>query len=146
METTINEIQVSYTSKFLSSDPISTSNEAFRYVFKIWNRDTIDLFEEFKVLYLNKSNMVIGYYSLGKGGIDFCSVDVRLLLSVALTTNSTGFIIVHNHPSGKLMPSEADKKITKQIQDCCKIMNLVLLDHLIISSSGYFSFMDECMI
>ena len=90
--------------------------------------------------------MVIGYYSLGKGGIDFCSVDVRLLLSVALTTNSTGFIIVHNHPSGKLMPSEADKKITKQIQDCCKIMNLVLLDHLIISSSEYFSFMDECMI
>ena len=90
--------------------------------------------------------MVIGYYSLGKGGIDFCSVDVRLLLSVALTTNSTGFIIVHNHPSGKLMPSEADKKITKQIHDCCKIMNLVLLDHLIISSSEYFSFMDECMI
>ena len=146
METTINEIQVSYTSKFLSKDPISTSTEAFRYAIKIWNMDTIDLFEEFKVLYLNKNNMVIGYYALGKGGIDFCSVDVRLLLSVALTTNSTGFIIVHNHPSGKLMPSEADKKITKHIQECCKIMNLVLLDHLIISSSGYFSFMDECMI
>ena len=99
--------------------------------------------EEVKILLLNRSNKVLGIYSLAKGGITSCVVDVRIILSVALKSLATGLILVHNHPSGNLKPSNEDIKITNRLKEACKLLEIVLLDHLIISKDNYFSFADE---
>jgi DNA repair protein RadC len=99
--------------------------------------------EEVKILLLNRSNKVLGIYSLAKGGLNSCDVDIRIILSVALKTLSTGIILIHNHPSGNTKPSKADLAITEKLKSACDIMNIVLLDHLIITKSDYYSFADE---
>lgn len=99
--------------------------------------------EVFWVLYLNQNNRVIGSEKISEGGITGTVIDVRILLRKALERLACGIIIAHNHPSGNLSPSEPDQKITKQIDHACKLMDVALLDHLIISSSGYYSFRDE---
>jgi DNA repair protein RadC len=99
--------------------------------------------EVFWVLYLNQNNRVIGAEKISEGGITGTVIDVRILLRKALERLSCGIIIAHNHPSGNLNPSEPDMKITKQIEQACKLLDVALLDHLIVGASGYYSFRDE---
>jgi DNA repair protein RadC len=86
---------------------------------------------------------VIGSYQLSKGGITGTIADVRLILSVALKTLASGLILAHNHPSGNLKPSEADVSLTNKIKEAAKLMDIQVLDHIILSDCGYFSFADE---
>ena len=86
---------------------------------------------------------MIGSYQLSKGGITGTIADVRLILSVALKTLATGLILAHNHPSGNLKPSEADIQLTQKVKDAAKLLDIEVMDHIIISSEGYYSFMDE---
>ena len=86
---------------------------------------------------------MIGSYQLSKGGITGTIADVRLILSVALKTLATGLILAHNHPSGNLKPSEADIQLPQKVKDAAKLMDIEVLDHMILSSNGYFSFTDD---
>jgi DNA repair protein RadC len=89
----------------------------------------------------------LGAQKLSKGGINSTIVDIRIILATALKSLSTGIILAHNHPSGKLVPSEADKKITKQLSEASNFMDIKLIDHLIIGpEEGYYSFVDEGML
>jgi DNA repair protein RadC len=99
--------------------------------------------EEFWVLFLNNSNKIISKVQLSKGGITGTVVDVRLLFKLALETKATGLILCHNHPSGSLIPSEADKQITKKIKLAGDSLDVKVLDHLIITETNYYSFVDE---
>jgi DNA repair protein RadC len=99
--------------------------------------------EEFKILLLNRANEVLGIYPLSKGGITGTVVDQRLIFAVALKCNATGIILCHNHPSGKLLPSEADITLTKSICKCADLLEINLLDHLIITKNGFYSFSNE---
>jgi DNA repair protein RadC len=99
--------------------------------------------EEFWVLYLNNSNKVIHKAQLSKGGITGTVVDVRLIFKIALDYNATSLILSHNHPSGKLFASDADVQITKQIKEAAKHLDLLVLDHIIITENGFYSFNDE---
>ena len=99
--------------------------------------------EEFWAIYLNQNNRVLGKNKLSSGGINQSVVDVRILFKSALEHLATGIIIAHNHPSGNLKASPEDLKITKQISEGGKILNIQLLDHLIIAQNAYFSFADE---
>ncbi|WP_417358967.1 RadC family protein [Galbibacter sp.] len=99
--------------------------------------------EEFWVIYLNNANKVLNVFQLSKGGITGTLVDVRLLLKEALVINSTAIILAHNHPSGTLKPSTADREITEKIKNACYSMDIKLLDHLIVTEKSYFSFQDE---
>lgn len=113
-------------------------------VFKIMQPLIGDLtYEEFWVLYLNNSNKVIFKNQLSKGGMIATVVDVRLVFKTALEKNAVALILVHNHPSGKLQPSEADKQITQKIKAAGEQMDVKLLDHLIVTQKDYFSFLDE---
>ena len=95
---------------------------------------------------LNRASKVIVSYQLSKGGITGTIADVRLILSVALKTLATGLILAHNHPSGNLKPSEADIQLTQKVKDAAKLMDIEVLDHMILSSNGYFSFTDDGII
>lgn len=99
--------------------------------------------EEFWVLYLNNSNKVIYKSQLSKGGITGTVVDSRLVFKTAFEQNAVSIILCHNHPSGLLQASEADKQITKKIKDAGKTLDVNVLDHLIITNSGYLSFADD---
>lgn len=99
--------------------------------------------EEFWVLLLNNSNKVIYKLQLSKGGLTQTVVDIRLIFKTALEHLATALIIVHNHPSGQLSPSVADKDITQKIKLAGNSLDIRLLDHLIVTRSDYFSFADE---
>lgn len=99
--------------------------------------------EEFWVLMLNNSNKVIHKYNLSKGGITATMVDIRLLFKKAINQSATSIIVAHNHPSGTLKPSQADRLLTDKIKKAGEILDIKLLDHLIITEKSYFSFADE---
>jgi DNA repair protein RadC len=99
--------------------------------------------EEFWVLYLNNSNKVIYKSQLSKGGITGTVVDIRLIFKMAFEQNATALILSHNHPSGKLIASDADLKITKKIKEAGQTLEIQVLDHIIITENGYLSFQDE---
>ncbi|WP_225037002.1 RadC family protein [Winogradskyella sp. SM1960] len=99
--------------------------------------------EEFWILYLNNSNKIIQKNQLSKGGITGTLVDVRLVLKNALEVGATGLILCHNHPSGTLKPSQADKDITKKLKVAAQSLDISVLDHLIITENAYYSFADE---
>lgn len=99
--------------------------------------------EEFWVLFLNNSNKIISKSQLSKGGMTGTIVDVRLVFKLALENGATGLILCHNHPSGNLEPSKADKEITKKLKAAGESLDVKVLDHLIITESKYYSFVDE---
>jgi DNA repair protein RadC len=119
---------------------ISTS----KTVFEIMHPLLYDLpHEEFWVLYLNNSNKVIYKSLLSKGGITGTVVDLRLIFKTALEQHAVGIILCHNHPSGRLEASEADKKITQKIKTAAVHLEIHLMDHLIITETSYLSFADQ---
>lgn len=144
MKHSIAEIKISYRPKKLGEEvKITHSEKAYEIIRANWNADTIQIQEEFKILLLNNSNVVLGIYTLSKGGITFTSVDLRLMFGVVLKSAATAFITVHNHPSGKLKPSKPDIDLFKKINEISKIHDLNYLDNLIITSTGKYSFMDD---
>jgi len=102
--------------------------------------------EEFWIIYLNNSNKVIQKNQLSKGGITGTLVDVRLALKTALEVGAVGLILAHNHPSGTLKPSEADKNLTQKLKTAAQSLDIKILDHLIITERSYFSFADESLL
>ncbi|REE80447.1 DNA repair protein RadC [Lutibacter oceani] len=99
--------------------------------------------EEFWIIYLNNSNKVLLKEQSSKGGLTGTLVDVRLVFKKAIELFSTGIILCHNHPSGKLQPSNADKLITSKLKSAGDTLDIKVLDHLIITENAYFSFADE---
>ncbi|MDC7994040.1 JAB domain-containing protein [Altibacter sp. HG106] len=139
----ISEIELSY--KFYSNEilKVSDSQSAYDLLLNNWNLNTIELQEEFKCLLLDRDNKVLGVYSLSKGGTAGTVVDVKLLMVTALKSKTHAIIIAHNHPSSNLKPSDQDKNLTKKIMDASNFLDITLLDHIILSNNGYYSFSDE---
>ncbi len=102
--------------------------------------------EEFWIIYLNNSNKVLQNTQLSKGGITGTLVDVRLVLKTALQLGAVGLILAHNHPSGTLKPSQADKQITQKLKIAGESLDIKVLDHVIITEKAYFSFADESLL
>lgn len=99
--------------------------------------------EEFWLLMLNKANEVFSRERLSAGGMSGTVVDVKQVLKTALDARAAAFIAIHNHPSGNLQPSQADMELTKKLEQAGRLLDMPLLDHLIVSERGYYSFADE---
>ena len=99
--------------------------------------------EECHVLLLNQSAVVIDSVRIGMGGLTETVVDVRIILREALLKRATSLILCHNHPSGNLRPSTHDDRLTRQVQEAAKLLNLSLADHVIFTDNGYYSYADE---
>ena len=99
--------------------------------------------EEFWVIYLNNANKIIYKSQISKGGITGTLVDSRVIFKIAFEYNATALILLHNHPSGKLQASQADITLTKNLQQASKSLEILILDHIIITENHYFSFADE---
>jgi DNA repair protein RadC len=140
-----SEIELIYKTKIKASERphITSSKTAYQLALSIWNMNTIEFFEQFKILLLSRSNKVLGVYEVSSGGTSGTIVDLRLLFAAALKANATALIMIHNHPSGKVIPSAIDKLITKKAKEAGTILDIYVLDHLIITSESYYSFADE---
>lgn len=140
----VSEIKVSYTNTNKEKVRIKDSRTSFEVALSHWDLNTIQFMEEVKVLLLDRASNVLGIYDLARGGTASCIVDVKIILSVALMTHASSIILVHNHPTGNLVPSNADNNLTKKVKKACEYLDIVLLDHLIISNESYYSYSDEC--
>jgi DNA repair protein RadC len=127
--------------KKVFSDIITSSKIAANILKKYISKD-LETREVFFVIYTNQQNRVLGVYVHTTGGIAEVTTDVRLILAGALLLSATGFVLAHNHPSGNLTPSNADKIVTENITNAAKIHNLRFLDHIILTKNEYFSFQD----
>ena len=140
---TVGEVELSYKPKFKNLHKIVSSEDAYKYLLPTYKEGTICYKEYFKVLFLNQANQVLGYTLISEGGITETSVDVRVILQAALLTNSMALVLAHNHPSGNLRPSRQDMEITKQVKEAAKLIRITVIDHLILTDAGYYSFADE---
>ena len=146
MKQKVNEIHISYRDKLRITEApeITSSHMAAELLHNQWNKDTIALQESFKVLLLNNANKVKGCYEVSKGGITGTLVNLRILFAIILKSLSVGIILAHNHPSGTLKPSHADKQLTQKIQKVAILLDVRVLDHIILAPNGsYFSFADN---
>lgn len=99
--------------------------------------------EVFAVLFLNRSNKINHFQIISEGGITGTVADPRIILKKALEEDAVSIILCHNHPSGSLKPSKADEELTYKIKEAAKYFDIKVLDHLIVSDDGYYSFADE---
>jgi len=139
----VAEIKVSYSTDNTSKTTVTSVGKAYELLLSSWNMDIIELQEEFKILLLNRANEALGVYQLSKGGISGTVVDLRLIFAVALKCNASSIILSHNHPSGKLIPSDADINLTSKIKKCADLLDIGLIDHIIVSKLGFYSFSNE---
>ena len=139
----IAEVQITYSTVVKAKDRMKVTSsqdaaDAFRI---IW--PTYDHIEFSYMLMMNRQNQILGYHQLSKGGMTGAVVDVRVIFQVALKACATSIILAHNHPSGNLACSDADRKISTQIKQAGVILDIPLLDHLIMTTDSYYSMADE---
>ncbi len=141
----IAEVELIYKTKIKASErpKLRTSKDAADLLKRYWDENKIEFVEQFKVLFLNRANKVLGIFEASNGGVTGTVVDPKIIFVAALKANACNIIISHNHPSGNLQPSKADIEITEKIKMAGQFLEIKLFDHIIVSSEGYYSFADE---
>jgi DNA repair protein RadC len=141
----VAEIELVYKPKIniLNAPKVSSSRCAYQIFREVWSEEKIQFVESFKILLLNRANKVLGVVEISTGGVAGTVVDPKLVFAAALKAVASSMILAHNHPSGNLKPSTQDERLTKRLVEAGKLLDLPVLDHLILTSEGYYSFADE---
>ena len=142
---TVAEVELIYKSKVKPSErpQIKSSKESYNLLLQTWDQNRIEFVEQFKVILMNRANRVLGIYELSTGSASETVADPKLVFYAALKANACNLILSHNHPSGNLKPSKADEDLTRKIKEAGKFLDIQVLDHIIVTCEGYFSFADE---
>jgi DNA repair protein RadC len=138
----IREIDITFKEEKLAYKQVRSSHDAYAFIRDVMFKD-LEIQEHMIVLFMDHSNTITGFYRHSKGTINSTSVDIEVILAVAIKTLSKAMIVSHNHPSGNLRPSEADKRMTKQLKQAAQIFGISVLDHIIATKDGYYSFADQ---
>lgn len=141
----VAEIELVYRTKVKASQrpKASTSKEVYQILLQNWDENKIEFIEQFKIMLLNRGNKVLGIYEVSTGGMAGTIADPKVIFSAALKACASSIILSHNHPSGNLKPSNADIQLTKKIVNAGNLLDIAVLDHVIVSAEGYYSFADE---
>ena len=144
----LSEVQMSYKSKVKTSEleKITSSRDSYLLLKDLYSDDHIEYIEQFIILLINRANKVLGWVKISQGGITGTIADPRIIFQAALMSNATSIILSHNHPSGNKNPSSADIDLTRKVHAGGKMLDITVMDHLIITTDGYYSFADEGMI
>jgi DNA repair protein RadC len=137
------EITLKYKTGNYKKTKISTSLDAFQVLLQLYDDDTVDYKETAYALFLNKANNTIGWMKISEGGTSATIIDQKIIFATALKCNASGIILSHNHPSGQLIASDEDRKMTDRIVSIGFILGIEVLDHVIVCRSGYYSMSDE---
>ena len=141
----VAEVDLVYKTKVKPSQrPQITSHlDTCRILRQIWDPAKIEMVEQFKVLFLNRANKVLGVFDASSGGITGTVADPRIILAAAIKANAVNLILCHNHPSGNLKPSKADEELTNKIKFAARYLDMQVLDHVIITAEEFYSFANE---
>ena len=141
----VSEIQLIYkpAGKISNHPKISCSRDAYEVLINQWDLNKLQFIEQFKILPLNRANRVLGIVEISSGGISGTVADPKIIFAACLKSNASSVILSHCHPSGNLQPSDQDIRLTRRLKQAGEFLELPVLDHLIITSEGYFSFADE---
>lgn len=142
---TVAEVELIYRNVVKPSQMpmVTDSKQVYSLLTSNWDENKIEFVEQFKILLLNTANKVLGVFEVSTGGIAGTVADPKLIFMAALRANASAIILSHNHPSGNLQPSQQDLTLTRKITEGGKILDIRVLDHLIITTEGYYSFSDE---
>jgi DNA repair protein RadC len=140
-----SEITISYKPMILppGRKQIASSKDVYGVFLSAWDENKIDYVEQFKTMFLDKSNKVIGVCDIATGGCSAVYIDPKVIFGAALKANASSIILSHNHPSRNLAPSVQDINLTNNMADVGRKLELPIIDHLIISPDGYYSFADD---
>lgn len=141
----VQEIELMYNPKKVTTCKVRGSKDASNLFRKFYDDRLIQYKEFFWIMLLNNSNHAIGMKKISEGGMTGTVVDVRVVMAVALKSAATGMILCHNHPSGALKPSDNDIVLTKKLKEAGQLLSINVLDHVILSVDGYYSFADDGM-
>lgn len=141
----VAEIYLTYKSNVKPSlrPKVNASRDAYEILLKNWDNTKIELCEQFKVLLLNRANKALGIFEVSTGSVTGTVADPKMIFVSALKANACGLIVAHNHPSGNMKPSQQDIDLTKKLREGGRYLEIQLLDHLIVTTEGYYSFADE---
>lgn len=141
----VSEVHLSYRPNFKPSErpKLGNSVDVYKLLKSSWDQGKLEFIEQFKLLLLNRGNRVLGLLEVSLGGVAGTVADPKVIFAAALKASASSIILAHNHPSGQLKPSTADIGLTKKLRDGGKLLDIEVLDHLILSSEGYYSFADE---
>ena len=141
----IAEIELVYRTKVKASQRphVSSSREVYQILKQCWDENKIEFVEQFKVLLLNRGGRVLGIFEVSSGGVSGTVADPKLIFSAALKANASSLILAHNHPSGNLMASQADRALTRKVKEAGMVLEIAVLDHIILTTEGYRSLADE---
>lgn len=141
----VSEIELCYKSKIKAVNRPSANSSllAAKVLLNAWDKNKIELQEQFKILLLNQTKKVLGISEISTGGVSATIVDPKLVYVTALKAHACSIILSHNHPSGNLKPSNADIVLTQKLQKAGQFLDLPVVDHIIITTEGYYSFADE---
>lgn len=139
-----SEITVTYRHKIRPSlmPKLTSSQDSADILRMIWS-DRLEHVEEFVVICLNRANRMLGWAKVSSGGLSGTVADPKVIFQIALKSNASSIILAHNHPSGNIQPSETDIRLTRKNKEAGLILDLQVLDHIILTSEGYYSFADE---
>ena len=129
-----------HSSEFLEKTSIKNSSEIANYL-KVILKDYTH--EVFGVVFLNRANKIINFQIISTGGLTGTVADPRVILKKAIELEATSMVLSHNHPSGNLKPSRADEELTEKIKHAAAYLDIKVVDHIIVSEEGYYSFADE---
>lgn len=140
----VTEVELIYHNKQKAADrpPVRGSEQAYDLFLKSWDMGKIELQEQFKAMFLDRSKKCMGVLTAATGGISECIVDLRLVFAAAIKARASCIIIAHNHPSGETKPGREDSSLTQRFARAGEILNLPVVDHLIVARNGYVSFND----
>ena len=144
----VAEIKISYRPVIKPSQrpKVAASWEVYQLLKDNWDEEKLELQEQFKIMLLNRGNRVLGIAEISTGGISGTVADPKLIFAIALKAGASAIILSHNHPSRQLKPSRADISLTNKIVQGGNLLDIAVLDHIIVTAEGYFSFSDEGMI
>lgn len=139
---TVREIDITFKEEKIAFNQVRSSKDAYQFIKDVLF-EGIEIQEHFVVLFLSQSNQILGYYRHSKGTINSTQVDIELVMAVAIKSLSKAMIVSHNHPSGNKNPSEADRNMTKKLKQAAALFDISVLDHVIATNDGYYSFADS---
>ncbi len=141
----VSEFELHYSADYQNSDrPIVTDPDMAEKVFrKNWRKGTLGFQESFYVMFLDNAKQVMGLAEISKGGFNATVVDPRVVFAYAIKAVASSIILAHNHPSGNLKPSTADRHLTKRLKEAGELLGIKVDDHLILTSQSYVSVMNS---
>jgi DNA repair protein RadC len=144
----VTEVDLIYRNKVKPKNRtfITNSQDAYSVLKRVWDKNKIDLVEQFKIVLLDHRNACLGVSDVASGGMTNCIVDSKIVFATALKSKATKIILAHNHPTGNLTPSTSDLNITKKLVTGGQYLDIEVLEHIIMTSQGYYSMADNGLI